>query len=97
VVRGFFLKKYPERLLASLFRPARPTGDYALPNLALALAFPAACLLPACTPGAARAGSHPDCAALISAANHLSAQGQLETDADFSRQILLRGMTRLNS
>ena len=47
--------------------------------------------------GSAKVDSNLECAALISAANHLSAQGQIETDPAFDRQALVSSMTHLNA
>ena len=51
---------------------------------------------PATTPAAS--GDSPlDCAALISAADHLIADGALPEDADFQSQLLVSAMTYLNA
>lgn len=41
--------------------------------------------------------THLDCAALISAANHLSVEGKLPRDPEFDRQALVSSMTHLNA
>jgi hypothetical protein len=51
----------------------------------------------ACAETAPAADSHLDCAALISAANHLSVEGRLKTEAAFDREALGASMTHLNA
>lgn len=52
-------------------------------------------VLCACTADADKADSNLDCAALISAASHLSSRGQLKADPEFDRQALTSSMTYL--
>ncbi|MCA8901456.1 MAG: hypothetical protein KDA53_09415 [Hyphomonas sp.] len=67
--------------------------------------LPAAALLAlaACGPAeeaaapASAGDSHLDCAALISAADHLIADGVLPADAEFQGQLLVAAMTHLNA
>jgi hypothetical protein len=59
-----------------------------------AMLMAAACAEMAPAPAA---DSHLDCAALISAANHLSVQGRLKTGAAFDREAPGASMTHLNA
>lgn len=53
--------------------------------------------LSACTQSTGAADSHLNCAALISAANHLSGAKKLKTDSEFDNQALVSSMTYLAS
>ncbi|MCA8898562.1 MAG: hypothetical protein R3C00_09180 [Hyphomonas sp.] len=58
--------------------------------------------LAACTPSGdgaapAKADSHLDCAALISAADHMMADGRLAPDKDMQSKVLVSAMTHLNA
>jgi hypothetical protein len=50
-------------------------------------------VLCACTADADKTDSNLDCAALISAASHLSSSGQLKADPEFDSQALVSSMT----
>ncbi|MEZ6012469.1 MAG: hypothetical protein R3C08_11430 [Hyphomonas sp.] len=62
----------------------------ALPGLALVACSPAG-------PAIGKADSHIDCAALISAADHMMADGTLAPDTDFQSKILVSARTHLNA
>lgn len=51
----------------------------------------------ACTGDASKVDSNLNCAAMISAASHLAARGELEIAPDFNAKALISGMTHLNS
>ena len=71
-------------------------------GLAFVCVLPAFAMLSGCTgdansPDVTVADSHLDCAALISAANHLSVEGKLPRDPEFDGQALGSSMTHLNA
>lgn len=61
----------------------------------LACGLSAVFVISACDQGGAKTGSHMECAALISAASHLSAQGKLEMGNKFQSQMLASMMTHV--
>ncbi len=68
-------------------------------GLAFVCVLPAFAMLSGCTGDSpnvkSSADTHLDCAALISAANHLSVEGKLPRDPEFDGQALVSSMTHL--